>query len=318
VAADLALAALGSDTGGSIRLPASFCGIVGLKPTYGRVSRRGLVAYGSSLDQVGPMTRTVADAISVFEAIHGHDALDSTSAALPKASISRRSILSERRIRIGIPREFFVEGVMPEVRALLERKIRSLEGRGAEIVEISLPHIAYGISVYYIVAMAEASSNLSRYDSVRFGVRAPLAAQASQLEEFYAEARSLFGKEVKRRILLGSFVLSAGFQDQYYRTACQVRRLIAQDFSTAFKSVDLIAGPVAPTTAFPLGKHQRDPLQMYLNDLFTIPANLAGLPALSVPVGVDSQGLSVGMQLMGAPFSEGLLLRAGLDVEEQA
>jgi aspartyl-tRNA(Asn)/glutamyl-tRNA(Gln) amidotransferase subunit A len=315
VAGGLALAALGSDTGGSIRLPASFCGIAGLKPTYGRVSRYGLVAFASSLDQVGPMARNVSDLMSVYEAIHGHDPRDSTSARLSSTGLSRTPALNSGPIRIGVPREFFVEGVDPAVRASIDRTLQDLRDRGAELVSISLPHSVYAISAYYVIAMAEASSNLARYDGVRFGVRTPEAAQAESLEEFYAEARKVFGREVKRRILLGTFVLSAGYHDDYYRKACQVRRLIADDFKHAFTQVDVIAGPVAPVTAFIRGKHSLSPLQMYLNDLFTIPANLAGLPALSVPAGVDSDGMPIGLQLIGRTYDEETLLRVALDVE---
>lgn len=316
VAADLALAALGSDTGGSIRLPASFCGIAGLKPTYGRVSRFGLVAFASSLDQVGPMARNVSDLISVYSAIEGHDPRDATSAAVPRTQMPMLPASGAKRpLRIGVPAEFFVDGVDPQVRQSIGRVLERLRESGAELIPIMLPNSVHSIPVYYVIAMAEASSNLSRYDGVRFGVRSDLAAQAESLEEFYAEARTLFGREVKRRILLGSFVLSAGYHDAYYKKACQVRRLIADDFTRAFAKVDVIAGPVAPGTAFRLGAHQRSPLQMYLNDLFTIPANLAGLPAVSVPVGEDSSGLPMGLQLIGRPFGEGELLRAALDVE---
>jgi aspartyl-tRNA(Asn)/glutamyl-tRNA(Gln) amidotransferase subunit A len=316
VAADLALAALGSDTGGSIRLPAAFCGIAGLKPTYGRVSRFGLVAFGSSLDQVGPMARNVSDLISVYGAIEGHDARDATSATVARTTmVDLAEDSAKRPIRIGVPAEFFVEGVDPQVRSAIDGMLERLRDDGAELVPISLPNSVHSIPVYYVIAMAEASSNLSRYDGVRFGVRSDLAAQAESLEDFYSEARTLFGPEVKRRILLGSFVLSAGYHDAYYKKACQVRRLIADDFKRAFERVDVIAGPVAPCTAFPLGAHQCSPLQMYLNDLFTIPANLAGLPAVSVPIGEDSAGLPIGLQLIGKPFDESGLLRVALDVE---
>ncbi|NDD92088.1 Asp-tRNA(Asn)/Glu-tRNA(Gln) amidotransferase subunit GatA, partial [bacterium] len=315
VAADLALVALGSDTGGSIRLPASFCGIAGLKPTYGRVSRYGLVAFGSSLDQVGPMGRTVEDLISVLEVIQGHDQRDATSARVPAKKLKRLGALATRKLRIGIPEEFFAEGVDFSVRSAVEAALQKLKGLGAELIPISLPHSAHSIPVYYVIAMAEASSNLSRYDGVRFGVRTQESSLAESLEEFYSNSRSLFGREVKRRILLGSFVLSAGYHDAYYRKACQVRRLISEDFNKAFETVDLIAGPVAPCTAFARGTHSMTPLQMYLNDLFTIPANLAGLPALSVPVGNAPDGMPIGMQLIAPAFQEELLLQAGLDVE---
>ncbi len=315
VAADLALAALGSDTGGSIRLPASFCGIAGLKPTYGRVSRFGLVAFGSSLDQVGPMARNVSDLAGIYRAIEGHDPRDATSARIAPSG-SGPSLSSEGRpLRIGVPAEFFVEGLDPEVKSTIDRVLERLRASGATLVPLSLPNLVHSIPVYYVIATAEASSNLSRYDGVRFGVRSEAAMQAESLEAFYEEARALFGREVKRRILLGSFVLSAGYHDAYYRKACQVRRLIAEEFTRAFEQVDVIAGPVAPGTAFRRGALERSPLQMYLNDLYTIPANLAGLPALSVPIGADSTGLPIGLQLIGRPFDENGLLQAGLDVE---
>ncbi len=316
VAADLALAALGSDTGGSIRLPASFCGIAGLKPTYGRVSRFGLVAFGSSLDQVGPMARNVSDLARIYEVIEGHDPRDATSARIvPSSPATSGALERSGPLRIGVPAEFFVDGLDPEVKATIDQILDRLRSSGATLVPLSLPNSVHSIPVYYVIAMAEASSNLSRYDGVRFGVRSSAASQAESLEAFYEESRALFGREVKRRILLGSFVLSAGYHDAYYRKACQVRRLIADDFLRAFEKVDVIAGPVAPGTAFRRGSLERSPLQMYLNDLYTIPANLAGIPALSVPVGSDSAGLPIGMQLIGKPFDELTLLRAGLAVE---
>ncbi len=316
VAGRMALAALGSDTGGSIRLPASFCGIVGLKPTYGRVSRHGLVAFGSSLDQVGPMGHCVDDVAAIYKVIQGHDPRDATSALAPMSPPGREG--GKGALRVGIPAEFFVEGIDAEVRSAIDGALERLRAAGAELVPISLPHSVHAISVYYIIAMAEASSNLARFDGVRFGVRPAEASQAETLEAFYREARSLFGREVKRRILLGTFVLSAGHQDAYYRKACQVRRLICRDFEEAFGSVDVIAGPVAPGTAFSLGAHSRSPLQMYLNDLFAIPANLAGLPAISIPAGRDSGGLPVGLQLIGRAFDEDTLLSTARTLEEQS
>ncbi len=314
VAAGMVPVALGSDTGGSIRLPASFCGIVGLKPGYGRVSRYGLVAFASSLDQIGPMGATVSDVERVYRVIAGHDAMDSTSrspsAPLPAGRTSG--------LRIGIPAEFFGDGLDPGVRASVDAALARLRDRGATLVPIALPNVHHSVACYYVIAVAEASSNLSRFDGVRFGSRTDAARSASSLEEFYCENRSLFGREVKRRILLGTFVLSSGYHDAYYRRACGVRELIRSDFSDAFSKVDLIASPVAPTPAFRLGEHAQSPIQMYLNDLYTIPANLAGLPALSVPVDPHPTGLPVGLQLMGPAGGEDLLLSVGSRLEVKA
>lgn len=315
VGAGMVPIALGSDTGGSIRLPASFCGIVGIKPSYGRVSRHGLVAFASSLDQVGPMARTLADAVGVLGVIQGADPLDSTcdAAAAPFSPVS-----GGRRLRIGIPSEFFPSdrgALDPQVRQRVEEGLERLKASGAELVPISLPNVGHSVACYYVLAVAEASSNLSRFDGVRFGSRSDLAAESATIGQFYSRNRSLFGKEVKRRILLGTYALSAGYHDAYYRKACQVRALISGDFERAFGEVDVIASPVAPSTAFRLGQHERDPLQMYLNDLYTIPANLAGLPALSIPVGKDGSGLPVGMQLMARKFDEATLLRAAAVVD---
>ena len=248
VASDMAVAALGSDTGGSIRLPASFCGIVGLKPTYGRVSRYGLVAFGSSLDQVGPMAATVTDVKRVFEIIQGHDPRDSTSARVSESFGLKGSPHESGKLRVGVPHEFFVDGIDTDVRRSVQAALKGLESRGAQLIPISLPHSVHAVPVYYVIAMAEASSNLSRFDGVRFGVRSDVAAQSESLEDFYPDARSIFGKECKRRILLGGFVLSAGYHDAYYRKACQVRELIAEDFRKAFLSVDVIAGPARSVT----------------------------------------------------------------------
>lgn len=317
VAAGFAPIALGSDTGGSIRLPASYCGIVGIKPTYGRVSRHGLVAFASSLDQVGPMARSVGDAARVLSVIQGRDLLDSTSSANPGTEAAVVKAVP-RKLRIGVPVEFFpaqAGGLDPSVREAVEKGMGLLNAQGAELVSISLPNVVHSIACYYVIAVTEASSNLSRFDGVRFGSRSELARESGGLERFYCENRALFGKEVKRRILLGTFALSAGYQDAYYLKACQVRSLIRSDFERAFEQVDLIASPVAPTTAFKLGAHAQDPLQMYLNDLYTIPANLAGLPAISVPVGKCSSGLPVGLQLMARPWADDLLLQAAQQVE---
>lgn len=310
VRAELCAAALGSDTGGSIRLPASYCGVVGIKPTYGRVSRYGLVAFASSLDQIGPLARSVQDAAILLDAMSGHDPLDSTSAPQPatRALEATQAEPDWKRLRIGVPQEYFKGGLAPDVERAIQASLQWFEGRGARLIDVSLPHTPYSVAVYYLVAVSEASSNLARFDGVRFGAR-PLEADASdRLEEFYAKSRALFGSEVKRRIILGTFALSSGYAEAYYRRACQVRKLIHQDFESAFESVDLIAGPVAPTPAFKRGEKTKDPLQMYLNDIFTIPANLAGLPAVSVPCGEDAQGLSIGLQLMGPAFGDETLI----------
>ncbi len=311
VRAGLCLAALGTDTGGSIRLPASFSGIVGLKPTYGRVSRYGLVAFGSSLDQIGPMTSSVDCAARILSAMSGQDAMDSTSAPRPpenfEQTLGKQSL---QGLRIGVPKEYFVEGVAPEVEKAVRAALAWYESKGAMLVPISLPHSQYSVAVYYLLAVSEASTNLSRFDGVRFGVRPPAAREAGDLVRFYQSVRALFGPEVKRRIILGTFALSAGYQDAYFKRACQVRRLIRQDFTEAFKQVDLIAGPVSPTTAFKLGEKSANPLQMYLNDIFTIPVNLAGLPALSLPCGEDQLGLPIGLHLIAPAFEEARLLGA--------
>lgn len=314
VRAALAPLSLGTDTGGSVRLPAAYTGVVGLKPTYGRVSRFGLVAYASSLDQVGPMSVTVQDSAALLQAIAGHDILDATSSQKPVADYARDAgNYKQKKFKIGLPKEYFVGGLQSEVQSMLEEVKRQLAKSGHEFIEVSLPHTDYAVAVYYIVAVSEASSNLSRFDGVRFGKRVP----ANSLVEMYERTRALFGEEVKRRILLGSFALSAGYYDAYYKKACQVRRLIQQDFQKAFEAVDVILSPVSPTTAFRLGEKNQDPLQMYLNDIFTIPVNLAGLPALSVPVGKDAQGLPIGLQWIGKPFQESQILQAGQWIEKE-
>ena len=309
VKAHLCWGALGTDTGGSIRLPASYCGIVGLKPTYGRVSRFGLTAFASSLDQIGPMSRCVEDSALLLDVLSGHDPLDSTSdLRAPTRSLSQLSKKVEwKKMRIGVPREYFSEGLSKEVNQALESALQWFESQGATRVPLSLPLTPYSIAVYYLIAVSEASSNLARFDGVRYGVRPLSADHAQNLEEFYTQARSLFGAEVKRRLILGSFALSSGYADEYYRLACQVRRKITLELEQAFQSVDLIIGPVAPTTAYSVGE-KTEPLQMYLNDLYTIPANLAGLPALSLPCGEDAEGLSIGLQLMASHFQEEFLL----------
>jgi len=307
VAARLVPAALGSDTGGSVRQPASFCGITGIKPTYGRVSRYGLVAYGSSLDAVGVFAASVAETALVFASMAGHDPLDSTSANLPVPSISLTSDPSLKGLRVGVPQEYFISGIQPAVEAKVREAIAQLEALGASVQAVSLPHTEYALPVYYLIAPAEASANLARYDGIRFGLREP----AEALWDVFKRSRGAgFGSEVKRRIMLGTYALSAGYYDAYYGQAQKVRALIKDDFTRVFEQVDVIACPVAPTTAFRIGEHGDDPLAMYLEDIFTLPANLAGVPGLAFPVGFDEAGLPVGMQLMGPHFKEETLFRA--------
>ena len=310
VAAGECLAALGSDTGGSIRQPAACCGIAGLKPTYGRVSRYGLVAFASSLDQIGPMARTVEDCALLLEAIAGHDPRDSTS--VPGAVPPYAARLGDGRLdglTVGIVREFFAPGLDAEVEQAIRAAVRTLAERGARVKEVSLPHGKYSVAVYYILATAEASSNLARYDGVKYGYR---ASGARDLIEQYRRSRSEgFGPEVRRRIMLGTYALSSGYYDAYYRKAQQVRTLILDDFTAAFREVDVLAGPTAPTAAFRIGEKSDDPLQMYLSDIFTISVNLAGVPGLSLPCGFTAAGLPMGLQLIGPAFGEETLLRAG-------
>ena len=314
VAADQALAALGTDTGGSVRLPASFCNVVGLKPTYGRVSRFGVVAYASSLDQVGPVAKDVCDCALMLQAIAGHDPQDSTSVDTPVPDYQANLTRGVRGLKIGIPKEYFVEGMQPEVEAAVHKAITELAGLGAQPVSISLPHTEYAIAAYYIIATAEASSNLARYDGVKYGHR---ATPTGGLTEMYFRTRAEgFGREVKRRIMLGTYVLSAGYYDAYYLKAQKVRTLIRQDFLKAFETCDVIATPVAPTTAFHLGEKIADPLTMYLSDIFTIAVNLAGLPGLSVPCGFDEKSLPISLQLIGKPFGEEDLLQAAYAYEQ--
>ncbi len=308
VAAHLLPAALGTDTGGSIRQPASFCGITGLKPTFGRVSRYGLVAYGSSLDVVGALARQAADVAVLFSAIAGHDGRDATSADRPVPPVDCESGLDSvfRDLRVGIPDEYFISGIQPEVESALRSFLSLLEVNGAQLIPVSLPHTGYALPVYYLLAPAEASANLARYDGIRYGPRLP----ADTMWDVFRRTRGeLFGPEVKRRIMLGTYALSAGYYDAYYGKAQRVRTLIEKDFSRAFEQVDVIAAPVAPTTAFRIGEHTDDPLAMYLQDIFTLPANLAGIPGLAFPVGFDQQDLPVGAQLMGPRFCEDMLLR---------
>ncbi len=315
VASQTAIATLGSDTGGSIRQPASFCGITGLKPTYGRVSRYGLIAYASSLDQVGPMTKTTEDAALVLQAIAGHDPLDSTSLNAPVPDYSAALRQGVKGLRIGLPKEYFIDGIDAEVRAAVEAAVQELQRQGAEVKEISLPHTRYAIAAYYIIATAEASANLARFDSVRYGHR---CADPADLRDMYDRSRAEgFGPEVKRRIILGTYVLSSGYYDAYYRKAQQVRRLIGQDFAEAFKEVDIIASPVCPTPAFRIGENAADPLQMYLADIFTIATNLAGICGISIPCGfTTSPALPIGLQLLGRPLGECDLLRAASAYEQ--
>ena len=313
VASGLCAGALGSDTGGSIRMPASFCGITGLKPTYGAVSRFGLVAFASSLDQIGPMAPSARDAAVLFEAIRGHDPRDSTSATAGQPPLSLDG-LDLRGVRIGVPDEFFGEGLDHEVERSVSFGISTLENLGAQVKRISLPMVRYGVAVYYIVATAEASSNLARYDGVRYGKRAE---EVGDLLDLYLKTRTQgFGDEVKRRIMLGTYVLSAGYREAYYRKASQVRALMARDFARAFGECDLIAGPATPVTAFGLSEMAGDPLSLYLLDIYTIPANLTGLPALCFPCGFGREGLPIGMQLMSPAFREDLLLGAGISFQD--
>lgn len=306
VAARLAPIALGTDTGGSVRQPASFCGVCGIKPTYGRVSRYGLVAYGSSLDVVGAFGRSVQDVAIVFELIAGVDPRDATTVDLPVPHINLTENTNLSSLRVGVPKEYFIPGMQPQVEQAIRKAILHLQELGAVIEEISLPHTEYALPVYYLIAPAEASANLARYDGIRFGPR--LSAE-TMWDIFYRTRGEKFGAEVKRRIMLGTYALSAGYYDAYYGKAQKVRTLIKQDFERAFQSVDVIAAPIAPTTAFPFGEHTDDPLAMYLEDVFTLPANLAGVPGLAFPVGFDQQGLPIGMQLMGRHFQEELLFR---------
>jgi aspartyl-tRNA(Asn)/glutamyl-tRNA(Gln) amidotransferase subunit A len=315
VAARQVHGSLGTDTGGSIRLPAAFCGVVGVKPTYGRVSRYGVVAFASSLDQVGPLARTVEDAALLLGRIAGHDPRDMTSSTRPVDDYLALLEDGARGLRVGVPREWFQGGVDPGVERSVRAALATYERLGATLVEISLPHTRYGIAAYYLIAPAEASSNLARYDGVRFGLRA----EARGLKEQYAETRERgFGAEPKRRIMLGTYALSSGYYDAYYLRAQKVRTLIRRDFDEAFRSCDVVAGPVAPSVAFPLGERTQDPLQMYLADVFTITCNLAALPGLSVPCGLhDASGLPVGLQLLGRPFDEATLLRAARALERE-
>jgi len=313
VASDEAVWALGSDTGGSIRQPASFCGVVGLKPTYGRVSRFGLIAFASSLDQIGPITKDVEDAAILTKIISGYDPNDSTSVNLDVPDY-RQSLTNDiRGLKIGIPKEYFVEGMDPEVKSIIEEAVNKLKGLGAVSQQVSLPHTEYAVPVYYIVATAEASSNLARFDGVQYGYRA----KSENLIQMYKLTRAQgFGDEAKRRILLGTFALSHGYYDAYYLRALKVRTLIKQDFDRVFSSFDCIVGPVSPTPAFKIGERTEDPLKMYLSDIYTISVNLAGIPAISVPCGFTRKGLPVGLQIMAKPFNEETIFRVAHTFEQ--
>jgi aspartyl-tRNA(Asn)/glutamyl-tRNA(Gln) amidotransferase subunit A len=314
VAAGFAVATLGSDTGGSIRQPAAFCGVVGILPTYGRVSRYGLIAFASSLDHVGPLARSVEDAATLLEVIAGRDPLDSTSAEVPVGKYSLECGREVKGLRIGIPGEYFAEGLDPEIRQAIECRIDGLRRAGCEIVNVSLPHTEYAIPVYYIVATAEASANLARFDGVRYTSRSP---QAKTLADMYRRSRDEgFGAEVKRRILLGTYALSAGYYDAYYLKAQQVRTLLTRDFQNAFTSVDAIITPVTPTAAFKLGEKTDDPMAMYLSDIYTVTANLAGIPGISLPCGNNREGLPLGIQILGKHFDEGTVIRLAHAIEQ--
>lgn len=315
VAAGQVLFSLGSDTGGSIRQPASYCGVVGMKPTYGRVSRFGLVAFASSLDQIGPLARTVEDAAVVLQAVAGYDKLDSTSADVETADYLSALTGDIKGLRIAMPKEYFAEGLDPEVANRVQEAIRVLEAQGAIVEEVSLPHTQYALSCYYLIAPAEASSNLARYDGVRYGVRTE---DAENLIDMYKKTRAEgFGAEVKRRIMLGTYALSSGYYDAYYLRAQKVRTLIKQDFDKVFEKFDVVVSPTAPTVAFKAGEQNQDPMTMYLNDIFTIPVNLAGLPGISVPCGL-AQGLPAGLQIIGKAFDESTVLRVAHAYEQAA
>ena len=313
VAAGMAVATLGTDTGGSIRQPASFCGVVGVLPTYGRVSRYGLIAFASSLDRIGPFAATVRDAATVLGVIAGHDVMDATSSTLPVPDYTADLERGVKGMKLGVPAEYFAEGLDEEVRAAVEGGIEKLRAGGAEIRQISLPHTRYAIPTYYVIATAEASSNLARFDGVRYGLRAP---QSDTLAAMYRKTRDLgFGAEVKRRILLGTYVLSHGYYEAYYRKAQQVRRLLTEDFLKAFGEVDAIVTPTAPTPAFKIGEKSDDPVAMYLADIYTVTASLAGICGVSVPCGKSRAGLPIGMQILGRHFDETTIFRVGQAVE---
>jgi aspartyl-tRNA(Asn)/glutamyl-tRNA(Gln) amidotransferase subunit A len=313
VAAGLCVASLGTDTGGSIRQPAAFCGIVGILPTYGRVSRYGLIAFASSLDRVGPLTRSVEDAATMLEVLAGPDTMDATSSKEAVGSYASELAKPVAGLRIGVPEEYFGDGLDPEIRAAIERSLDGLRANGCTIEKISLPHTRYAVPTYYVIATAEASSNLSRFDGVRFGLRSK---EAGTLSAMYRNTRDEgFGAEVKRRILLGTYVLSAGYYDAYYRKAQQVRALLTRDFLDAFTKVDAIVCPVTPTPAWKLGAKTDDPLQMYLEDIYSVAASLAGICGMSVPCGSTAEGLPIGVQVLSKHFNEATMLRVGAAIE---
>ena len=317
VAARLAMGATATDTGGSIRQPAAFCGIAGIKPTYGRCSRWGIVAFASSLDQAGPVARSVEDCAILLRSMAGHDPKDSTSANLPVPDFAAACGRSVKGLRIGVPAEYTLPGLAPEIEALWQQGLDWLKQQGAEIVPISLPHTKYALPTYYVVAPAEASSNLARYDGVRYGLR--VTERDSDLRDLYERTRAAgFGAEVRRRIMIGTYVLSAGYYDAYYLKAQKVRALIARDFTQAWEKVDAIVTPATPSAAFPMDEKQDDPVTMYLNDVFTVTANLAGLPGLAVPAGLDAQGLPLGLQVIGRPFDEETVFAVGAALERAA
>ncbi|MCH2180538.1 MAG: Asp-tRNA(Asn)/Glu-tRNA(Gln) amidotransferase subunit GatA [Mariniblastus sp.] len=314
VAGGLAPLALGSDTGGSIRQPAAFCGLTGLKPTYGRVSRYGLIAYASSLEQIGPITRSAQDAALLMEICAGHDPSDSTSAQRAVDDYTHQLDSDIQGLRIGVCRDHFGTGLDSEIGVALQEALNVLQSLGAKLVDIELPHASHAVAAYYVIAPCEASANLARFDGVRYTRRA----ESSSLDQMYSRTRSeFFGQEVKRRILLGTFALSSGYYDQYYRKASQIRRLVKHDFDTALAEVDLLVGPTTPGTALPIGQWEDDPLSMYLADVYTVSANLAGIPALSIPCGTDANGLPIGMQLQGRPFAESTLLQVAHQYQQQ-
>lgn len=317
VAANECIAALGSDTGGSIRQPASFCGVVGLKPTYGRVSRYGLIAFASSLDQIGPITKDVRDAAMMLNAISGHDPKDSTSVPVETPDFTLSLGKDIKGVKIGIPKEYFTEGLDKEVSDLVQRAIKKLESLGAIPIEVSLPHTGFAVATYYIIATSEASSNLARYDGIKYGYRSSDEGSKKDLIVMYMNTRSQgFGQEVKRRIMLGTYALSAGYYDAYYKKGQQARTLIKRDFEEAFKCVDVILTPTTPTSAFKIGEKAKDPLQMYLSDIFTISVNLAGLPAISIPCGFTNSNLPVGLQIIGKHFDEETILKVAYAYEQ--
>jgi aspartyl-tRNA(Asn)/glutamyl-tRNA(Gln) amidotransferase subunit A len=313
VAADLAVATLGTDTGGSIRQPAAFCGVVGVLPTYGRVSRYGLIAFASSLDRVGPLTKNVRDAATMLEVLAGHDAMDATSSDRPAGGYAESLDLPLNGLKIGVPEEYFGDGLDPEIRAAIEKSLTDLKAAGCVVKKVSLPHTKYAVPTYYVIATAEASANLSRFDGVRFGLRDK---EAKTLGDMYRTTRDEgFGAEVKRRILLGTYALSAGYYDAYYKKAQQVRTLLTRDFLAAFHDVDVLVAPVTPSPAFRLGEKTDDPVKMYLEDIYSVAASLAGICGLSVPFGATREGLPIGVQVLGRHFDEATILRVAKSLE---